>query len=190
MMRRMRDWAAVLLVAVTATACGTAGKKVSSTTLPPERSTTTSTSAITAGTTPTTGASTTTTSSATTTTPPSTATTAAPSTVNVTAAQDGQTVVLGIGDDLVVSLDGCGGCGYTWRMTGQPSTVVFSYEGEQTTTPTTAAGSSPMAGQAVAYSWTFKAVSAHTTRFTAGYFPPGSGSAPTQSFDVTLAVSQ
>lgn len=108
----------------------------------------------------------------------------------MTAAQNGQTVALRVGDDLVVSLDGCGGCGYTWRMTGQPSTVVFSYEGEQTTTPTTAAGSSSTAGPPASYSWTFKAVAAHTTRFTAGYFPPGSGGAPTQSFDVTLTVSQ
>ena len=123
----------------------------------------------------------------------STSTTAAhPATVRVDATQNGRTVALHVGDTLQIALTGCGGCGYTWRMTGQPSPVVFTYQGEQTTTPSTtstSAGQPQMVGQPVTYVWTFKAVGAHTTGFIAQYFPPGQGARASQTFAVQLRVS-
>lgn len=119
-------------------------------------------------------------------------TTARPATVRVDSTQNGRTVVLHVGDTLQVVLTGCGGCGYTWRMTGQPSPVVFTYQGEQTATPSTtstSAGQPPVVGQPVTYVWTFKAVSAHTTGFIAQYFPPGQSTRASQTFAVQLRVS-
>lgn len=121
-----------------------------------------------------------------------TTTTAAhtPGTVNIGSAQNGQTVVLHVGDTLVISLDGCGGCGYSWQMTGKPNPVVLTYEGEQTTTASTTsttAGQPPMVGLPVTYTWTFKAVGAHTTGFIAQYYPPGRNT-PAQTYAVQLTV--
>jgi predicted secreted protein len=101
-------------------------------------------------------------------------------------------VVLHVGDTVQIALTGCADCGYSWRMTGQPSPVVFSYQGEQSSTPgttSTSAGQPPIVGQPVTWTWTFKAVSAHTTGFTAGYFPPGQGTKATQNFAVQLRVA-
>ena len=101
-------------------------------------------------------------------------------------------MVLHVGDTLQISLTGCADCGYSWRMTGQPSPVVFSYEGEQSTTPSTtstSAGQPPVVGQPVTWTWTFKAVGAHTTGFIAQYFPPGQGAKPSQTFSVQLRVT-
>jgi hypothetical protein len=76
-------------------------------------------------------------------------------------------------------------------MTGQPSPVVFTYEGENTgpaSTTSTSAGQPPSVGQPVEYVWTFRAVSAHTTGFEAQHFPPGQGTA-SQTFSVQLRVA-
>ena len=121
-----------------------------------------------------------------------TTTAAAPTTVRVDASQNRRTVSVHVGDTVQVVLTGCGGCGYTWRMTGQPSPVVSSYEGQQTgtaSTTSTSAGQPPVAGQPVDYVWTFKAVTAHTTGFIAQYFPPQQGASATQTFAVQLRVT-
>lgn len=109
-------------------------------------------------------------------------------TVQVTSADNGRTVDARVGQTVQIVLSGCGGCGYEWSMTGQPSPAVFQYEGETTgpSSPTTTGGP-PAGGAPVTYSWSFKAVAAHTTGFQAAYTGPGSTS-PTQQFSVTLAV--
>lgn len=122
--------------------------------------------------------------------PPPTTTAASPQTVSIGAADDGKTVHLRVSDTLVITLTGCGGCGYQWVMTGQPNPVVFANQGHTSTTSTTStsSGTPPMVGTPVTYTWTFKALSAHTTAFQAGYFPPGS-QRPDQTYRVTLVVS-
>ncbi|MHB1854538.1 MAG: protease inhibitor I42 family protein [Acidimicrobiales bacterium] len=119
-----------------------------------------------------------------------TTTTAPPRTVTAGSSDNGRTIDLHVGDTLEVVLSGCGGCGYQWEMTGQPSPVVFRYEGESTTTPTssTAPGAAPIVGSPVTYTWTFKALSAHSTGFVAGYYPP-SQKQPTQTYTLHLVVS-
>ena len=122
-------------------------------------------------------------------------TTTPPRTVTAGSANNGQTIDLHVGDTLEVVLSGCGGCGYQWEMTGQPNPVVFRYEGESSTTTTTTSSSStttpgagPIVGKPVTYAWTFKALSAHTTGFVAGYYPPGQNQ-PTQTYTLHLVVS-
>ena len=129
-------------------------------------------------------------STTTTTTLRTTTTTAPPKTVTAGSSDNGQTIDLHVGDTLEVVLSGCGGCGYEWEMTGQPSPVVFRDEGESTSSPTssTAPGAAPVVGSPVTYTWTFKALSAHTTGFVAGYYPP-SQKQPTQTYALHLVVS-
>lgn len=207
-----RTWqravAALVPVALATAACGggSAGKAATSSTTTSSRATSTtagpsapsqSTTTTRAAGTSTTGAGRATTTSSTTPTSAagagSTSTTArAPETVRVDAGENGRTVSLHVGDTLQIVLSGCGGCGYQWRMTGQPSPVVFSYQGEQTTTASTtstSAGQPPVVGQPLTYVWTFKAVGAHTTGFIAQYFPPGQGARASQTFAVQLRVS-
>ena len=76
-------------------------------------------------------------------------------------------------------------------MTGQPSPAVFEYGGESSSTSsttTTTAGQPPIVGAPVTYTWTFKAVGAHTTAFAAGYYPP-SQTTPTQTYTLRLSVT-
>jgi len=159
----------------TTTAPTTAPTASTSTTPAAVSSTTTSTAAV---------------RSTTTSTPVRTTTTAPPKTVTAGAADNGQTIAMHVGDTLEVVLSGCGGCGYQWEMTGQPNPVVFRYEGESTSSPTssTAPGAAPVVGSPVTYTWTFKALSAHTTGFLAGYYPP-SQKQPTQTYTLHLVVS-
>jgi len=158
------------------------------TTAPPTTATTSSTSAAV----PSTTTSTTVVHSGTTSTTVRAATTtsAPPKTVTAGSSDNGQTIDLHVGDTLEVVLSGCGGCGYEWEMTGQPNPVVFRYEGESTTSPTssTAPGAPPVVGRPVTYTWTFSALSAHTTGFVAGYYPP-SQKQPSQTYTLHLVVS-
>jgi predicted secreted protein len=182
---------AAVLVALALAGCSSSSPKAAKS----KSSTTTSTTeafsstTTTAGVTTTTGGATTT-SRVTTTTTTKTTGTVAPRTVTATAADNGKTLTLHVGDTLQVVLSGCGGCGYQWEMTGQPSTVVFQYEGESSSpsTTTTTVGQPPTVGAPVSYSWMFKAVSAHTTAFGAGYYPP-SQTSPTQTYQLRLVVT-
>ena len=186
-------WLAAALVALVLAGCSSSGPKAAkaktSTTTSTTQASTSTSSTVAVSTTV--GASTSTSRATTTTTTRTTGTIAAPTTVTATAADNGKTLTLHVGDTLQVVLSGCGGCGYQWEMTGQPSTVVFQYEGESsssTSTTSTTAGQPPVVGAPVTYTWMFKAVSAHTTAFAAGYYPP-SQSGPTQTYQVRLAVT-
>lgn len=214
--RRVVGAGAAALLMLGAAACGGGGSAKAS-----RSSTTTTAARITGPTAPSEGGSTTTTAggrastpttaagkaaTATTATTASTATTAPASTtstsaaptttrrgatVQVGAADNGKTVTLHVGDTLEVVLTACQDCGYSWYMTGKPNPAVFTYEGEQSATPSTTsttAGEPPVVGQPVTDTWTFKAVGAHTTGFIAGYFPPGQ-STPSQTFQVRLTVT-
>lgn len=181
-----------LAVVAALAACGSSGPKSARSST--STSSTTSTSAPPSTTTTTVASSTTTAPPATTSTtaakPASTTTTTpAPQTVTATSADNGHTIDLVVGDTFKVELSGCGGCGYEWEMTGQPSPVVFRYEGETTSAPpsTTTVGQPPVVGAPVTYEWTFKAVGAHTTGFVAGYYPP-SQQKPSQTYTLTLTV--
>ncbi|MHB1444906.1 MAG: protease inhibitor I42 family protein [Acidimicrobiales bacterium] len=156
----------------------------SATTSAPTTSTSTTSAAVSSSTPSSTAARATTTS----TTVRATTTTAPPRTVTAGPANNGQTINLHVGDTLEVVLSGCGGCGYEWEMTGQPSPVVFRYEGESTTATTTTTGAAPVVGTPVTYTWSFKALSAHTTGFVAGYYPP-SQKQPSQTYTLRLVVS-
>jgi len=183
---------AAVLVALALAGCSSSTHKAAKS----KTSTTTSTTEATSSTTTTVavtttaGGATTTSRATTTTTTKTTGTTAAPKTVTATDADNGKTLTLHVGDTLQVVLSGCGGCGYQWEMTGQPATVVFQYEGESSSTSTTSttAGQPPIVGAPVTYTWMFKAVSAHTTAFAAGYYPP-SQTTPSQTYQVRLAVT-
>ena len=186
-------WLAAALVAVALAGCSSSTPKAAKGKVT-TTSTTTSTTAPTSSSTTTTAAvsttvgKTTTTSAVTGTT--RTLTPVPPRTVTATSADNGRTLSLHVGDTLVVQLSGCGGCGYSWEMTGQPNAVVFQYEGTTSTTSTTStsAGTPPIVGAPVTYTWTFKALSAHTTGFVAGYFPPGQ-TKPSQTYQVGLTVT-
>jgi predicted secreted protein len=185
-------WAAGLVLAAALAGCSSAPKAIKATTTT-TRAAPSTTSTSPAAAVSTTLGGTTSTSASVTTTPlvgSTTTTTAAPKTVTATQADNGRRLTLHVGDTLQVVLTGCGGCGYEWEMTGQPSSAVFQYEGEtnsSASTTTTTVGQPAMVGTPVTYTWTFKALSAHTTGFVAGYFPP-SQKAPTQTYSLGLTV--
>lgn len=185
-------WLGAVLAAVALAGCSSSGHKAASnktTTTTTRASTSTSTTAAVSTTV---GGATSTSRATTTTAAANTVTTvAAPRTVTATSADNGHTLTLHVGDTLQVVLTGCGGCGYQWEMTGQPSTVVFQYEGESSSTSSTTsttAGQPPIVGAPVTYTWTFRALSAHTTAFVAGYYPP-SQTSPTQTYQLRLTVT-
>ena len=180
--------AALSVGALVTAGCSSSTSKTTKTTT----TTTTSTSTTTSTTSTTVAAAgvTTTTHPGTSTTAPPTTTAHVPQTVTLTEADNLHDVTLHVGDKLKIVLTGCASCGSQWFMTGQPDPVVFSYDGEQSppSTTTTTGGAPPTTGnQSVTYTFSFTAVGAHTTGFTAGYFVSGQ-STPSQTFSVNLHV--
>jgi len=184
---------AVLAVSLAAcVACsGSSSKKPTPTTITnPSTTTAVTTTVVPTTTVPVTLAPVTSKTTTTTTTKPHTTTTVAgPPTTVLTVANNGQTITGVVGETFEVELVACeASCGYRWVVTGIPSPVVLTDEGETDTptTPTTVS-SVPETGGSTTQIFTFKAVGAHTTGLIIGYFPPGSNQA-SQTFQVTFTI--
>jgi predicted secreted protein len=87
-----------------------------------------------------------------------------------TAEDDGSRIVLREGDQLVLSLEQCGGCGYSWEVVGELDPAVLDLEGSETREEDRAPGST---GGEVTYELTFTAEGEGDVTLAVGSIPPG-----------------
>ena len=98
---------------------------------------------------------------------------------------------LAVGEEVTVSLETCGGCGYEWRVTAPPDAAVVETLGTSNNPrPTsTQPGEMPIVGAPTDTVFRFRGVAAGTTELTVGYFPPADDTAE-ESFTMTFVVTE
>ncbi|HUR49850.1 MAG TPA: protease inhibitor I42 family protein [Acidimicrobiales bacterium] len=108
-----------------------------------------------------------------------------------TQADTGKEALLAVGEEVVVSLETCGGCGYEWRVT-EPADAAVVESSESTNQPrptsSTQPGDPPLVGVPTDENFRFRGVAAGRTEVTIGYFPPA-GAAPEESFTLVFVVA-
>lgn len=108
----------------------------------------------------------------------------------VTKNDTGKTVSIVRGGKLVVSLETCGGCGYTWTITNEPDSTVLKLEStEHKPTDTTQPGGPPIAGAPEDTVFTFDALARGAVTLQIGYFPPSDREHPDETFTLNITVS-
>ena len=103
----------------------------------------------------------------------------------------GEEARLAVGDEVVVALEVCVGCGYRWEITQPPDAAVIAAEGpinQPRPTSSTRPGEPPIVGQSSDEIFRFRGLSAGTTNVTIGYFPP-TGDTPEESVVFTFLVT-
>ena len=102
--------------------------------------------------------------------------------------QSGETAQLNVGEEVVVSLETCPGCGYHWEITTPPdAAVVESFDPTETPGDNQAEDGTPIAGASGTIEFKFKGVGAGTTTVEIGYFPPADDKAE-ETYTLTFEV--
>lgn len=106
-----------------------------------------------------------------------------------TQADSGKEAKLATGEEIVVSLETCGGCGYQWRVTKEADAGVIESLGStnQARPTTTQPGDPPLVGVPTDENFRFRGVASGRTEVTIGYFPPADD-APEESFTLIFVV--
>lgn len=106
-----------------------------------------------------------------------------------TAADSGKEARLGTGDEVVVSLETCPGCGYQWRITEEPDILVVASVGmnDEPRPTSTQPGDDPIVGAPADSVFRFRGVAPGTTKVAVGYFPPAEDSAE-ETFTLSFVV--
>jgi len=102
--------------------------------------------------------------------------------------QSGETAQMEVGEEVVVSLETCPGCGYHWEITSPPDgAVVECCDATETEGDNQADDGTPIAGAPGTIDFKFKGTGAGTASVEIGYFPPGDDKAE-ETYTLTFVV--
>lgn len=82
------------------------------------------------------------------------------------------TIEVPLGDRLVLRLEDCASCGYTWKVMSRPNAAVMAYSKQLSSQPDSGC-TAPCVGGTVHQRFQFQSKGRGQTTVKLGYFPPG-----------------
>lgn len=93
-----------------------------------------------------------------------------------------------LGDRLVLRLEDCTDCGYSWKILSKPNPAVIRYSKQLSSQPDSSGCKAPCVGGSVHVRYQFQSKGRGQTTVKLGYFPPGKHK-PSKTKLLELAVT-